>query len=250
MTYVKYDQSHADDERWLEAGADAFAVHIAALVYSDRQLLDGAIGKAMAERVSLAVPPDRTAAAVEALVLHDFWSVTEGGYQINQFHEHAFPAEQVKRTRDRWRRRQGAPPTAQHRRPLAVQRPEVLSSGGFHRGIRQGLHGWRLTPIPNPTRPDQTRPEVWVWEWGRGHGLRWSYARPARAAVPTTQPHQDLLPTPSSAPRPPGGGRMTPSLAWVDCEHPGCEAGLVIDFRHIRNFDGRDCYCRDHEADA
>jgi hypothetical protein len=56
MTYITVGQSHTDDERWIEAGADAFAVHIAALVYCDRQLTDGRISTAMAQRVSLAVP--------------------------------------------------------------------------------------------------------------------------------------------------------------------------------------------------
>ena len=40
---------------------------------------------------------------------------------------------------------------------------------------------------------------------------------------------------------------MTPDLAWVECAHAGCDAGLVIDARHARDFDGRDWYCRDHE---
>lgn len=38
-----------------------------------------------------------------------------------------------------------------------------------------------------------------------------------------------------------------PQLAWVECDEIGCDAGLVIDARHARNFDGRDWYCRDHE---
>ena len=42
---------------------------------------------------------------------------------------------------------------------------------------------------------------------------------------------------------------MTPDLAWVPCDHIGCEAGLVVDARHIRNFDGRDWYCREHEGE-
>ena len=52
MTYIKVEQSHTDDARWVEAGADAFALHMAALVYSDRQLLDGLVPRAMAKRIS------------------------------------------------------------------------------------------------------------------------------------------------------------------------------------------------------
>ena len=73
MTYIKIEQAHTDDARWLEAGADAFAVHVAALVYCDRQLLDGCISRAMALRVSLAVPPDRAAAAIDA-----WWRTASG----------------------------------------------------------------------------------------------------------------------------------------------------------------------------
>lgn len=37
------------------------------------------------------------------------------------------------------------------------------------------------------------------------------------------------------------------NLAWVDCSHIGCTQGLVIDTRHIRNFEGREWFCREHE---
>jgi hypothetical protein len=110
MTYIRVEQSHTDDERWIEAGADAFALHIAALVYCDRQLNDGRISLAMALRVSLAVPTDRAKAAIDALVEHGFWVQEGDAYKIVDFSSHAFPAEQIQRTRDRWandkRRRQ------------------------------------------------------------------------------------------------------------------------------------------------
>jgi len=102
MTYIKLDQNHTDDDRWIEASADAFAVHVAALVYCDRgRLLDGLIGRPMALRVSLAVPADRAADAVDALVKHGFWTDQGDAYQIDRYDEHAFPAEQIKRTRER-----------------------------------------------------------------------------------------------------------------------------------------------------
>jgi hypothetical protein len=102
-TYAKVEQKHTDDERWIAAGADAFAVHIAAIVYCDRQLSDGHISDAMARRVSLAVPPERADQAITALVEHGFWRRTKAGFLIVNFHEHAFPAEQVKRTQERWK---------------------------------------------------------------------------------------------------------------------------------------------------
>jgi hypothetical protein len=78
-TCAKFDQSHTDDPRWLEAGADAFALHVAAVVWCDRMLTDGTITDAMAARVSLAVPPDRTSAAVDVLIEQGFWTRTEPG---------------------------------------------------------------------------------------------------------------------------------------------------------------------------
>lgn len=102
MTYIKLEQAHTDDERWLEAGAEAFALHVAALVYCDRQLLDGRISRQMALRVSLAVPPERAMDAVDTLVRCGFWTEVATGYLINKYDEHAFPAEQIERTRKRW----------------------------------------------------------------------------------------------------------------------------------------------------
>ena len=54
MAWVKLRNNFTEDDRWLDAGADAFAVHVAALCYSDRQLTDGAITAARARRVALA----------------------------------------------------------------------------------------------------------------------------------------------------------------------------------------------------
>ncbi len=34
--------------------------------------------------------------------------------------------------------------------------------------------------------------------------------------------------------------------AWVDCAEPGCPNGMPIQWRHVRNFEGR-FYCDEHE---
>lgn len=104
MTYVKFEHEHADDPRWLEAGADALALHLCALLWCDRMLTDGAVPAAMAVRVSLAVPPDRAVEAVAALVARGFWSEDgDGGYQIERYLEHALSAEMILRTRGKWK---------------------------------------------------------------------------------------------------------------------------------------------------
>ena len=40
------------------------------------------------------------------------------------------------------------------------------------------------------------------------------------------------------------------SIAWVDCDFPGCENGLVVDRRHLRNFEGREWTCREHDGEV
>ena len=104
MSYVRLNHEDADDERWIDAGADAFAIHFAAMVWCDRHLKDGRISSGMAHRVSLAVPAERVGPAIAALLEYGFWRADEGDFVIENFHEHAFPADQVKNTRARWKR--------------------------------------------------------------------------------------------------------------------------------------------------
>jgi hypothetical protein len=181
VTYIKMEQAHTDDARWIDAGPDAFTLHVAALVYSDRQLLDGRISRAMALRVSLAVPADRAPAAVDSLVEHGFWTEVATGYLINNYDRHAFPAEQIQRTRDRWnadkqRRRQHDhgdhslckdPKFCPAIRSTVETAPDSTSSGS---------HLYQ-------TQPDQTRPE------GSGYGKGLAVADSARA-TPARRRHE------------------------------------------------------------
>ncbi len=175
MTYIKIEQAHTDDARWLAAGADAFAVHVAALVYCDRQLLDGCIPRAMALRVSLAVPPHRGAAAVDALLAVGFWTEVATGYLIENYADHAFPAEQIKRTRKRWQQ------DKERRRQHDLGDHALCKDPKFCPAIREGSTvestaestGGRSHPYP--TRPDQTRPE------GSGKGMGGAQAGSAGA---------------------------------------------------------------------
>ena len=102
MTYIKLPHTDLDDERWIEAGPDAFALHCAAMVWCDRRLTNGRLPRVMASRVALAVDPARAVDAVAALVAHGFWLEDGDVYVIVDYLEHAFPAEQVKQTRARW----------------------------------------------------------------------------------------------------------------------------------------------------
>jgi len=168
MTYAKFEQKHTDDERWIKAGADAFALHVAAVVYCDRLLTDGHISNGMALRVCLAVPPDRAPRAIAALVEHGFWRTTAKGYRVENFHEHAFPAEQVKRTQARWRT------DKDRRRQHSLGDHSLCKDPRFCPAIRDesstvesSVDG---TVDSTRSRPDQTRPDQTRPEGGSGNG--------------------------------------------------------------------------------
>jgi hypothetical protein len=175
MTYVKLNHTDVDDDRWLEAGADAFALHYAALVWCDRRLSDGRISKTMATRVALAVPTERAAAAIDALQRLGFWRADGYDYVIEKFFEHAFPAEQVKRTRERWsedkarRRQHSLGDHALCKDPKFCPAIRGIDSTVESTEESKGGSTRRRSRI-DQTRPDQTRPEerVWVWVWARG----------------------------------------------------------------------------------
>jgi hypothetical protein len=182
VTHIKFDQTQVDDDRWIEAGADAFALHAAAMVYSDRQLLDGFIGRAMALRVSLAVPPERAPAAVDALVAAEFWVPEGNGYRIQRFHDHALPADQVARTRERWRvdkerkRQHNAGDHALCKDPKFCPAIRVEStSDSTVDSTSGGSHSY-------PTQQDQTRPDRRSgYGDGRANGPTTADAEPAAA---------------------------------------------------------------------
>jgi hypothetical protein len=201
MTYAKFEQTHTDDERWIEAGADAFAVHVAAIVYCDRQLTDGRITDAMARRVSLPVPTQRAEAAVATLVEKGFWRATDAGYVIEKFHEHAFPAEQVKRTQERWKADKA------RRRQHSLGEHSLCKDPKFCPAIREGASTVESTEdgTVESTRIDQTRPDQTggrVWD-GKGDGGSASGGGSAALAAPSPPPPRTTAPAWAEGP-PPG----------------------------------------------
>ena len=84
MTYVKVLHTDVADDRWLTAGSDAFALHVAATVWRDRQFTDGRIPKPIARRGAPAtIAPDETAAPIEALLEAGFWTDDGDAYVID-----------------------------------------------------------------------------------------------------------------------------------------------------------------------
>ena len=202
-THIKVESVHTDDERWLSAGADAFAVHIAALVYCDRQLSEGRISAAMATRVSLAVPAERAGAAVATLVEHGFWAaLPAGSYQIEDFHKHALPAEQIERTRARWKQ------DKDRRRQHALGDHALCKDPRFCPAIRSTVESTTDSTVDSTvdsstggshqyqTSSDQTRPDR---RSGSGNGAarrRAPLSRPRRSPPADTRCH---TPTPTTA---------------------------------------------------
>lgn len=104
MSSIQLENTYTEDERWLEAGASAFALHIAACCYSDRLNKDGRIPKAMAYRVALAVQPEAIPAAVAALLDTGFWEEDGADYVLVGYLEDkiGLSAEEKDANRARW----------------------------------------------------------------------------------------------------------------------------------------------------
>lgn len=102
MSYIKFTPAHLGDSRWLEVSADAFAVHVWALDYSNKMLLDGRIAKTMAARLALPVPAERTTDAIQSLLDAGFWLEVGGKYVIDEYETHALSAAEITATRQRW----------------------------------------------------------------------------------------------------------------------------------------------------
>lgn len=199
MTSVKIEAHHLGDPRWIDAGADAFAVHVWALSYCDQQRSDGLIHRRLAEREALAVAPTAAAEAIDRLILLGLWEISSDGIcQICEYESYCLPSAEIRATSTRWaddrkRRRHhnnglhdlcdpkkcpGASAADIGRTP-----PDVPSVSG---------------PRPAPyTQLDQTRPDPTVGRGsGSGEGSRRSVAstRSAGATRAPAPPRHHLTP--------------------------------------------------------
>lgn len=235
MTHVKFESQHTGDERWIEAGAEAFAVHAFALVHCDQQGSDGRIGRAMAARVALPVPPDRAAKAVDTLVRLGFWEeTTEGECRILDYESHALPSEEIRATRERWatdRRRRRKHSNGVHTEcdPQKCRQAAMLS------GQMSAPDTWADTaPDSSPesgplyqtihTRPDQTRPS------GAG-GRGWAGGRPPSAAAPSAR----ATGAPHGAAEGSGGLTDSPHLFVETADAQDCELCGSPESDHLHN---------------
>jgi hypothetical protein len=158
--YIKITPTHTGDSRWLHAGANAFAVHMWALDYSNRMELDGRIARAMAERLALPVPPSEAAAAIEALVRLGFWRDEGDDLVIDRYDTYALSSQEIRATRDRWandqrRRRKHGNGVHDECDP---SRCNFLMSHADTRGdsVPDSRRESSTKTRPDKTRPDQT----------------------------------------------------------------------------------------------
>ncbi|PWN00978.1 hypothetical protein DJ010_20365 [Nocardioides silvaticus] len=224
MTWIKLRNTFAEDDRWLDAGHLALAVHIAALCYSDQQLTDGVIGAARVRRVALTlgVAPDDAEVAASKLVHAGFWAATDDGYQIVDYLADQISREDAERTRDRWaadKRRQRQHNAGDHALcdPEKCRGARTAASGSptskgeltstadktkVRRGQRKSPARTTAVSRPlDPTRPDPTQREG---REGRGKGGSAKGAPPPRSArrhTPAAPPADADRPTTESAPQ-------------------------------------------------
>lgn len=103
---IQFPNNYFDDEAWVEAGAEAFAVFIYACDYADRRSTDGLVPRAMLERVTLPVHPSVIGDAIETLLKMGVFSPAGRGnsVQITRFLEDKIGllASDKEETRQRW----------------------------------------------------------------------------------------------------------------------------------------------------
>lgn len=204
MSYIKYDARMLGDERWVDAGADAFALHTWALSYCNEQGTDGRISARMAKRVALPLDPERFRGAVDALLELGFWEADgQHGFVLVDYLAHGLAAQEQDQTREKWaadKRRQRLHRNGNHSLCTEKSCPAVraLSTGG-PTGLSTGGQVDTSTEDKWTTRPDQTRPDPTLRE-GRSRGAERAAqgsARPPAAeggettTVLTSHPYSD-----------------------------------------------------------
>jgi hypothetical protein len=176
VTHIKITTKHTGDERWLEAGADAWAVHCWALTYCDDQTTDGRISRAMAERLALPVPPSLAGAAVDKLLELGLWEDAGDALQVADYDTYGLLSGEITQTRNRWatdkrmRRKHSNGvhdecdpkkcPIAARMSYADIPSDATLDNRSDNARTLKGVSA----PIPDQTRPDPTSRE------GKGSG--------------------------------------------------------------------------------
>lgn len=209
MTYIQIGSMHTGDARWLDAGPDAFTLHVWAASWCDQQLTNGRIPKVMAQRVALPVPPERVAAAIKALLDAGFWEEVDGAYQLVDYFSWALSAEEIRETQDRWKRdkqRQRMHANGNHSACDSAKCRGAMSTKDSSKDSSKES-AWESSPYtqPNSTQPNPTE--------GRGFGGGGS----TDAATP-----------PARRQSPEEDDGDAPGVAWQTQRHPWGDDGSGI----------------------
>lgn len=154
MSYIKYDARTLGDERWVDAGPEAFTLHTWALSYCNEQGTDGRISARMAKRVALPLDPDRFRGALDVLLELGFWEADgQHGFVLVDYLAHGLAAQEQSQTREKWaadKRRQRLHRNGNHTLCTSRSCPaaKALSTSG---------QVDTSTDDKWTTRPDQTR---------------------------------------------------------------------------------------------
>lgn len=147
MTWVKLSDTFAEDPRLEDAGADALALHVAALCYCARQLTDGRVPTKAARRLWSVDDP---AATIARLVDVGLWRELDDGYELVDYLVDQRSREHVEEVR--------------------AKRAAAGARGGTRSGEVRRAQSEATTkqvaspadePRPGPSRPDEppTHPE-------------------------------------------------------------------------------------------
>lgn len=145
MTWVKLSDTFAEDPRLVKAGESAFALHVAALCFCNRNLTDGHVSREMVGRLWAVKRPKAVAAR---LVEVGLWEETEDGYRLVEFLD-----AQPSRVQVEGERRKTAERQARWRDRQVTDGVTNAVSNGVTDGVSNGVTNGA------PTRPDPTRPE-------------------------------------------------------------------------------------------
>jgi len=179
MTWVRLDDTFADDPLMDRAGAAAAWLHVAGLCYSNRHLTDGFIPAERVRRLTASGDVDEQLAELVGLGV---WQLDAGGYRIVHHLEHQFTREQVllerKKTAERVRL---------HRQRAASRNAvtDGVSNAAPTRPVKTGRARARPTdPAPRQPKPRCIAPDCvdgWIGDDEHGRPRPCPTCRPTAA---------------------------------------------------------------------
>lgn len=214
MTWVKLDDTFAEDPRFEEAGPLALALYVAALCYCSRQLTDGHITRSMTRRL---LPLDDPDAVQDALVHVGMFKPTETGFEVVDYLTNQFSAEKVREQRAAKAERQKKWRDSQRGASSSASTPTSRNaSTGQPRDASQDAAPPRTRPAPKE---------------GRGRGAQDGSA----GATPTSGPIGNSLVPPHDWLAPPGVDEddLEPSEAFsMPCHTCGTTPQHLVHWAH------------------